>query len=55
MHRVVMDRVGADQRRMIGMREHRVGERGIAVGDLEPDAVALRNTYDTGSTSMSNS
>ncbi len=23
------------------MREHRVGERGIAIGDLEPDAVAL--------------
>ena len=38
---VVMERVGAHQRRMIRMRENAVGCRQIAIGELEADAVAL--------------
>ncbi len=38
MHAVVMDRVAADRGRRVGMREHRVGHRRIAVDDLQPDA-----------------
>ena len=41
MRAVVMERVGAHQRRMIRMRENAVGCRRIAIGELEADAVAL--------------
>jgi hypothetical protein len=38
---VVVDRVGADLRRVVGMREHAIGRRRIAVGELKPDAMAF--------------
>ena len=41
MRAVVVDGVGPHQRWMVGMREHPVGGRRVAVGELQPDAVAL--------------
>ena len=41
MRAVVVYGVGSDRGRRIGMGEDRVGQRGVAVGDFEPDAVAL--------------
>ena len=40
MGAVVVDGVGADRRGRIGVGKNRVGQRRVAVGDLQPDAMA---------------